>query len=283
MESNNLNTGIIYALICPISGEVKYIGQTTQKLYSRVAGHKYNALKPKSSQYTYKENWIKKLDKLGKLNEIKSEILENCLGQDLDNREIYWIKYYEDKGCKLTNTLPGGKSRRGYKLTRETKRKISFSLRNSEKYKKAILDPKRGKKISLKLKNILKSDKHKKKLQLAQKEYFKTHPGTFKGKKHTPETKLKQSLSHKKTYENRPGTFKGKKHTPETINKIKEKLQKKVELYDIDKNLIKEFNSMKELGDYFRLENITGVRSNTRLQKRYKGKYWLKYSNDQWL
>lgn len=278
MSTNN-NIGIVYGLICPLSKDIRYIGQTTRKLSKRIYGHKYEALKEKRGKMTYKENWLRELINLGKLDEIENIVLETCLLQELDEREMYWIEYYKNKGNKLTNILPGGKSCRGFKKSQEVKGKISLGIRNSTKYQIAIKNPARGEKISKKLKNVPKSEKAKENMKKAQKLYFQTHEGTFKGKKHTEETKLKQSISHKKTFENRPGTFTNKSHTQETKDKIRKKLQKEVGLYDLEHVLIKKFPSIKELSEYFGLDKVTGVKSNLYHQKMYKKKYWLKYIN----
>ena len=155
MKTNNLKTGIIYGLICPLSNEIRYVGQTIQTLNQRTYGHKYNTVQAKElaeRRLTRKEKWILKLIALNKINDIKEVIIEECNFSLLDEREIYWIAYYKLQGLRLTNTLPGGNSRRGFKQSQETKNKISKSLKNSIKYQAAIKDPKRGKKISDKLK-----------------------------------------------------------------------------------------------------------------------------------
>ena len=111
------------------------------------------------------------IKKYGRENFIR-EILEICTLNTINEREIYWIAYYKLQGLRLTNTLPGGNSRRGFKQSQETKNKISKSLKNSIKYQAAIKDPNRGKKISDKLKGCLKSKETKKSLSIAQKLYF---------------------------------------------------------------------------------------------------------------
>jgi len=53
--------GYIYKLICPISNEVRYIGQTSYSLEHRLSGHiRKTVSKIKNNKrLTHKENWIK--------------------------------------------------------------------------------------------------------------------------------------------------------------------------------------------------------------------------------
>lgn len=284
MSQTNQKTGIIYALICPISGEVKYIGQTTRTLNKRFSGHLCEALRVKETKerdLTYKENWLLKLKTLEKLNNIKKEVLETCPVEILDEREIYWIKFYTEKGIKLTNLTTGGDARRGWKHSQKTKDKISKGLLNSVKFQTMAHKPK-SEEIKQKLRQP-RSEKVKENCRRAQLLYFSTHEGTFKNKKHSKETKHKLSVMRKEYFKTHPGTFTNKKHSEVTIRKIKEKLQRKVELYNLDKSLIQTFPSIRDLGDYFGLKNITGLRTSALKQKEYKKKYILKYADTGWL
>lgn len=96
------NKSYIYGLIDPRTNKIRYIGQTIQSLKNRLNGHigdaKYNRYNRR------KENWIKSLFKL-KLEPL-IEIIEECSKEKLNERESYWISYYNDND--LTNLTPGG-------------------------------------------------------------------------------------------------------------------------------------------------------------------------------
>jgi len=179
---------IIYGLKCPILNEYRYIGQTSRSLKERLFNHVSRALQEKKI-YSHKERWIRQLNNLDKLKELKIEIIEDNIktAEQLDEREIYWIDFYKKSlKDKLTNCAKGGgdylrfsvkgknhpcfgkkrpeeerkrfsEARKGegnpnfgnhFKVTEETKSKISNSLRNSEKFKKSKESPVYKEKLS---------------------------------------------------------------------------------------------------------------------------------------
>ena len=88
----------IYALKCPTTGEIRYVGQA-KNISARIGQHFRNFKNSKGKGYY--GNWIRSL---------KSEpipfVLE--LTKDLDDRERYWIKRLRAEGAKLANTGRGG-------------------------------------------------------------------------------------------------------------------------------------------------------------------------------
>jgi group I intron endonuclease len=114
--------GYIYCLKCPMTNEIRYIGQTILTLNKRLKSHIYETVRSVklNKQLTHKENWILGLIKEGIANKILIELIEEVDIKDIDEREIFWIEYY--KSNKLTNIDLGGK--RNF-LTQETKDKIS--------------------------------------------------------------------------------------------------------------------------------------------------------------
>lgn len=100
----------IYALYCPLSNQIRYIGQTVQTPKRRFDHHVWES-KNLIEINTKKVNWFRKLLKLGKLPEliiIEDGLFENQ--QQLDNIEIKWISYYKELGCRLVNGTNGGNS-----------------------------------------------------------------------------------------------------------------------------------------------------------------------------
>lgn len=89
----------IYTLICPITNTIEYIGKTNN-LEKRLRSHLLDKTK------SIKNNWIKKLKKLGLVPKI--ECIEECTDINVDEREIYWISYYRKINPKLKNMTKGG-------------------------------------------------------------------------------------------------------------------------------------------------------------------------------
>lgn len=115
----------IYTLSHPITNEIRYVGQTNNL---RLRYNRHNS----PSTYTHNENWVRGLHSLN-LRPVM-EIIEECDTSNVDEIEIYWISQFKAWGFTLTNLAEGGKSRKNYKVTQETKDKISVKLKN--KYSK---------------------------------------------------------------------------------------------------------------------------------------------------
>jgi group I intron endonuclease len=151
----------IYKITSP-SGRV-YIGQSID-IKRRFA--KYNSLENTKEQPALVRSFIK----YGVINH-NFEIIEECLFEELNNRERYWQEFYDvlkhGLNCQLvpTNSKPMivseetkikiGNGNRGKKLSEETKRKISENHTKlnlgkplSEETKKKLRDFNLGKKLS---------------------------------------------------------------------------------------------------------------------------------------
>lgn len=89
------NKRFIYALHCPFTNDIHYIGKTTQGML-RPLQHL------SESHSTKVKEWVNDLNDIGHAPVIK--ILENvALEDDLDSRERYWIQYYINKNAFLLN------------------------------------------------------------------------------------------------------------------------------------------------------------------------------------
>lgn len=93
-------TNFIYALSDPRDNQIRYIGKT-DNLSRRFKMHLTEKYK------SYKCNWIKSLLSINlKPNML---ILESVpVDKDWESREIYWIQFYREQGCNLTNMTDGG-------------------------------------------------------------------------------------------------------------------------------------------------------------------------------
>lgn len=99
--SQKNNFTYIYILKCPETGEVRYVGKANNPK-KRYSSH----LNVNRTQNFHKCNWILFM----KRKDLKPElqIIKRVLVSDWKYWEKYYIKYYRDKGCKLTNCTDGG-------------------------------------------------------------------------------------------------------------------------------------------------------------------------------
>ena len=119
-------TGIIYKITSP-SGKV-YVGQTIRSLKIRMQHHK--------SKYSECTLLKRAIDKYG--DEMKCEIIEDNIPQEqLDEREIYWIKELNSLAPNGYNCDTGGSAYRT--ASQVTKDKISNTKRKSSIDKKGYI------------------------------------------------------------------------------------------------------------------------------------------------
>lgn len=82
-------------------GEIYYVGATTQSLNSRLSQHLSLSL---LATHSHKNDWIKSLL-------IKEDHPQIFLLQEVNSKaemlllEKYYIKYFRDQGCNLTNAI----------------------------------------------------------------------------------------------------------------------------------------------------------------------------------
>lgn len=116
----------IYGLSDPSTGQLRYVGKTGRSLALRLQKH----LNPSHLEgCTHKNSWIKSVLSLGQKPIIHSiQVLDTS--EDLNNAEIYWIKFFRDQGCRLTNGTDGGDgSQVGRTFSFETREKIAAAMR----------------------------------------------------------------------------------------------------------------------------------------------------------
>ena len=96
--------GIVYALMCPDTRRVRYVGKTGKTLQRRIGQHVRDALK--TGRKRHLDHWIRKLDAEGKRPH--ATVLQECLPGTMNACEAEWIARYRAKGVKLLNTTAGG-------------------------------------------------------------------------------------------------------------------------------------------------------------------------------
>jgi hypothetical protein len=165
----------IYGLVCPISESIRYIGKTKQNLEFRLKSHiresKY--YKSKNKNLSHKHRWINKLISENIISDLKIILIEEVsFDNDITNeREKYWISVYNNI-TNLTNSTDGGDGvlnlreeskkkisfansgekngmfGKRFTMSEEKKKKLSNSLKNSDKLKRSKQNPEFKKKIS---------------------------------------------------------------------------------------------------------------------------------------
>lgn len=157
------------------------------------------------------------IKKYGKEN-FQKEILEKCDSIDkLNEREIYWIKELNSKYSNGYNLTDGGRGSKGFKVSEETKKKISKNLRGKNKGKK--LSPEHYK---IAVNNFINISEESKRKRLEKLKGNKNR----RGKKCSLESRKRMSESHighivsQKTKEKISKKMKGRKLSQETKNKM---------------------------------------------------------------
>lgn len=173
--------------------------------------------------------------KYGKSN-FSKEILEKCDSiESLNEREIYWISFYDSTNNEIGyNILKGGLGSSGFKQSEDVIRKIRENNK-SEKFREIMASPSvaekisQGQKNSIKKKELHSSIEYREKMSSSLKgrkindDHRKKLSESLKGKKKSEEHRMNLSKSLKNTEklkgENNP--FYGMKHSQETIDKIR--------------------------------------------------------------
>lgn len=247
-----LNSGI-YCWTNKVNGKI-YIGQS-RRLNSRKSKFlRFN-------EYRYGGDFINNARK--KYNDIsywEYEVLEYCSSDELNDKEKYYISFYNSTDKRIGYNLRDGGdvgfyvsdetrqklsvSHKGIKLSDETKRKMSISRsgENNCNYGKPMSDE-----TKQKLSNSLKGKK-----------------SWNKGLTMSDETRQKLSVSHK-----------GIKLSDETKNKISKKLSKRVYQIDIDTGeIVREWGNAREAAKYLNCTHSHIISCcNGKLQK-FKGYVW---------
>lgn len=117
----------IYGIVCPVSGQIRYIGKTAYPLDFRLRQHLTESIRRRG---TYKERWIAKQLDEGLFPSIwELELVPE--GVSWQVRERGWISRALELGLPLTNTTAGGD---GVEFLSEADR-LDFLERKSESAK----------------------------------------------------------------------------------------------------------------------------------------------------
>lgn len=110
-------TILLYVLVDPRDGTVRYVGKTNYTLKIRLRQHLNN---PRNS---YLACWVNSLKEVGLVPEIEEiERIEDSNDKDWQRVERYWIFFYRNMHCDLVNLDSGGMG--GNTKSEETRKKI---------------------------------------------------------------------------------------------------------------------------------------------------------------
>lgn len=186
--------GFIYK-IQNINNSKTYIGQTTKKRPSdRYSQHRYNAThleQSKNVSYLHRA-----MNKEG-LDNFKFEIIEEIDNSLLNEREKYWIQFYNSMAPNGYNLTIGGEGTCGYNRPQSVGEKEKRKTSNIKYYQE---HPEAIEKIRERTKTLWQNEEYRKKVTESNKKFYAEHPDIFKG-------------------ENNP--MYGKKHTEEALEKIR--------------------------------------------------------------
>lgn len=117
---------IIYKATNKINNKV-YIGQTTQKLEKRITSH------IRESKRENNRPFLSSINKYG-INNFTFETIDFANNLDeLNDKEIYWINFYNSVSPNGYNITGGGQGKK-MKSTKELSKVISEGLKNSKKW-----------------------------------------------------------------------------------------------------------------------------------------------------
>jgi group I intron endonuclease len=261
----NEKTSVIYKITSP-NGKI-YVGQTVN-FSDRIKKYKYNGFKVQKKLWNncQKYNWSP-IDNI--------EIIETCLIDELNDREIYWINYFDSYKNGLNLDL-GGNGKFGYKHSDETKEKLrlaNLGKKHTEeaKAKISVWNKNRPQEISDRIGQSHLGKKHTEETKAKIRETKKNNPY-----KMTPEQRLKISVSNLGSKRNL-----GKKHTDETKNKISNSKKGvsnsliKIKIICITTGVV--YDSQTDAAKILNLKQTSISRVCTKVRKTYKGLVFMFY------
>jgi len=141
-----LNHTAIYSLADPSTGEIRYVGRSTNPK-ARLREHVKHARN--MVEDTHKARWIRAL--LAQSQRPALSVIEVVEGGAWQERERYWISELRSRGCKLTNLSDGGDGNCGFKHRPESIEKYRLKMKGrpkSEEHRRNLSIAKTGMKMS---------------------------------------------------------------------------------------------------------------------------------------
>ena len=204
--------GYIYKITNKINNKI-YIGQTIkERATDRFSQHRYLA------RHLDQDNGISYLHRAMNLYGIDNfnfEVIEEIENSLLNEREKYWIKFYNSIIPNGYNITDGGAGTAGYSRPQSLEEKEKRKNSNIKFYES---HPEAKKEISLRTKALWENEEYRNKVTESNKKFYSEHPDMFKG-------------------ENNP--MYGKKHTEQSLEKIrKHAATRKNKIAQLDKDTL---------------------------------------------
>lgn len=215
--------GYIYKITNKINNKI-YIGQTIKERPSdRYSQHRYLANHPEQEKGI---SYLHRAMASDGLDNFQFEIIEQIENDLLNEREQYWIKYYDCIVPNGYNITDGGSGTQGYSRPQSIEEREKRQQSNKNYY---IEHPEAIEKARQRATELWKNEEYRKKVTESNKKFYQEHPDIFKG-------------------ENNP--MYGKKHTEEALKKIRANAAtRKLKIAQLDKDtleIIKIHNGVKD-------------------------------------
>lgn len=215
--------GYIYKITNKTNNKI-YIGQTTkERAADRFSQHRYLARhqeQENSSSYLHRAMALEGVDNFS------FEVIEEIENEFLNDKEQYWIQYYNSMAPNGYNLTLGGDGTKGYSRPQSIEEREKRKQSNKQFY---IDHPEALEELSQRTKKLWENEEYRKKVTESNKKFLEEHPDKFKG-------------------ENNP--MYGKHHTEEALMKIKaHAATRKTPLAQLDKEtreIIQIFDGVKD-------------------------------------
>lgn len=193
--------GYIYKITNKIDNKI-YIGQTIKTRPSdRFSQHRYNA------RHLTQENGVSYLHRAMNnegIDNFTFEVIEEINNDLLNEREQYWIAFYNSMAPNGYNLTKGGEGTRGYSRSQTLEERVKKSISNKQFY---IDHPEAVERCRETTKKLWKDEEYRHKVTESNKKFAQEHPDLNKGvnnpmygKKHTEEalTKIRANSATRK-------------------------------------------------------------------------------------
>ena len=215
--------GYIYKITNNINNKI-YIGQTIKsRPTDRFSQHRYCARhleQEKSVSYLHRAMNAEGVDNF------TFEIIEEVKNEILNEREIYWINFYNSIVPNGYNLTLGGDGTAGYSRPQSLEEREKRKQSNKQFY---IEHPEARTQLSERTKKLWENEEYRKKVTESNKKFYQEHPDMFKG-------------------ENNP--MYGKKHSEDALIKIRaHAATRKQKIAQLDKDsleIIQIFDGIKD-------------------------------------
>ena len=124
----------VYGLYDPRDGELRYVGLRKGNLGPRLNLHICDARKGKKR---YSCHWIRQVLDAG-FKPLICELQQFNNFEDTKAAEVYWIKFFREQGCRLTNLTDGGEGTVGWVPDEEFRRKVSVRMKGHKRSPESI-------------------------------------------------------------------------------------------------------------------------------------------------